>query len=153
MQLSCRYKKYGATLPEMLVILGILILTIIGAKFFHQRIEGFWGWLVGGVIGFSIIPLIFILYGLFMALFKEGIPYLPYCRNGRCCGYRDYDLKRFGEELYWVCKCGDRYDRKRTDRRFMQVTETGEKKPYMVWRSFRGWLPDEQGCEKRKNDS
>ena len=55
---------------------------------------------------------------------------------------KNYEIKRFGDDFYFVCKCGDRYER--LGRRFMQVTDDGKIVPYKVWRPFRGWFPDEQ---------
>ncbi len=123
----------GFTLIESLVVIGIAMFTILGSRFFGT---------LGGAIGFLVIPVIAAIWFLLVALMKEGIPQLPYCRNGHCCGYRDYELKRFGEEFNWVCKCGDCYTR--CGRRFMQITDNNEKIPYKIWHSFRGWFPDEE---------
>jgi hypothetical protein len=135
---TCSKGKLGLTVIELLVIIGLLILTILGS-----RLAG----LLGGLIGFLMIPVIASIWFLLVAIVKEGIPRIPRCRNGCCRGYRDYKMKRFGEEFNWVCKCGDRYTR--CGRRFMQITDKEEKIPCKIWHSFRGWYPDEDQKESK----
>ena len=38
------------------------------------------------------------------------------------------------------CQCGARYKKK--GRRFFEVLPDGSLQPYMIWRAFKGWLPD-----------
>jgi hypothetical protein len=38
------------------------------------------------------------------------------------------------------CKCGDQYDKK--GRHFYFVNGEGTREPYLIWRSFDGWYPD-----------
>ena len=140
----------GLTLIELLVVFGITTLTIVGAVVFHKRSSSRLGWLLGGFLGFLVIPATAAIWALFEGLVWGGIPTFPCCRNGHCRRERDYELKSFGEEFDWECKCGDRY--KRYERRFMQVTDEGEKIPYKVWRPFRGWFPDEERLGDRHQD-
>lgn len=137
-----RDNRPGATLIEMLVIFALIGLTILGAKVFHGLIGTRWAYVLGGVVGFLVIPGVVALCALFDCLARSGIPNFPRCRSGRCRGGRDYELERFGEELDWVCKCGDRYQR--CGRRFMRVNDKGEAVRYIIWRPFRGWFPDEE---------
>jgi hypothetical protein len=136
----------GLTLIEILGFLCMAISTFVGAELFHGRIGGRWGWLLGGLIGFLFVPVVVILWALFMSLAVDGIPVHPSCRNG-CCRGSDYELRRFDREFYWVCKCGDRYTRR--GRQFLQVTDDGEMIPCRIWRPFRGWFPEEPGQADR----
>lgn len=132
---SCSWpnKKLGFTLIELLVIFGMITLTIVG-----YRLAG----LLGCAVGFLVVPVVAGIVGLFQCLVKDGIPTLPRCRNGLCSGSSDYEIKRFDDDFFLVCKCGGRY--KKFGRRFMQVTDQGGKMPYMIWRPFKGWFPDEE---------
>ena len=136
---------WGMTLPEMLCFIALVVCVIIGVKF-GSHITGSWyGYLLGAILGF----LLFFIPLMALAVLKDlwrgwG---LPKCRNG-CCrgpgyfsGYGDYDTQKSGEEYYEVCKCGDRY--KRHEKQFVLVNEDGTETPYLIWRRFRGWYPDE----------
>ena len=130
------------TLIELLVLFGIAALTIVGASVLGKYVGGRFGWLLGGLAGFLVIPVCGAIWGLFIALAREGIPTLPTCRNGCCCGIDDYAFCVVDKECYWVCKCGDRH--RRSGRLFLQVTDKGETTPLSIWRPFGGWFPAEQ---------
>jgi len=140
----------GATLIEFLVILSLIGLVAAGVHLF--------GWLLGVVFG----GVVFLAAGFLVAVLRDGftgIPPLPRCRNGCCAGpgllsgHGDYRSERFGEDYIQICRCGIRH--KRSDRRFMTVAEDGTKTPYLVWKPYRGWFPDEtnegQQCDTRNH--
>lgn len=135
------YFSRGFTLVELIVLFLIGALTIVGAVILRNYFGGRFGWLLGGLAGFLAIPMVVGVWALFICLARDGIPMLPSCQNGRCRG-SDYELRRFDEEFYWVCKCGDRYTRR--GRLFLLVTDKEETTLCRTWRPFRGWFPSEQ---------
>ena len=137
---SRRRERVGLTLIEVLILGSIVACMLAGANVFREQVGGRFATLLGGVIGFAVVPVLGAMWCSLRSLVIDGIPHLPRCRSNRCRG-RDYELRRFGQEFYWVCRCGDRYDR--TGRRFMLVTEDDRKVPYKVWRPFRGWFRED----------
>lgn len=132
------HNSRGFTAIELLVVFGIIAFIIVG-----YRLAGF----LGGAIGLLVIPAGAGIVAMFQCLVKDGIPMHPYCQNGRCRGSSNYEIKRFDNDFFLVCKCGGRY--KKFGRRFMQITEQGEKIPYLIWRPFRGWFPDKEKPERK----
>lgn len=135
----------GMTLIEMLCLMALALCILIGIFLATVIIESWYGWLLGVALGF----LLFFIPLMALAVLKDlwSGSGLPKCRNG-CCrgpgyfsGYGNYDTQKSGEEYYEVCKCGDRY--KRHGKRFILVNEDGTETPYLIWRRFRGWYPDE----------
>jgi hypothetical protein len=123
------------TLIELPFVLAFLIVGVIAAVWTAGQI----GWIgfplgfVGG-IGLSLGTVAGVL-----ALILRIWPERPVCANG-VCQARDYDLRRVGDELYWVCRCGLRY--RNEGRHFYQVREDGSLAPFRVQKPFRGWFPD-----------
>jgi len=129
----------------MLWIIALVVCVIEGAKL-GGDVAGSWhGSLIGGFVG-SVAWVA----GLFLLAWMggqwSGSGYVPQCRNGCCRSYhpdkddRDFRLKVIERECYWLCKCGDRYQRR--GKRFVLINEDGTETPYMIWRAFRGWFPD-----------
>lgn len=124
----------GMTLVEMLCFMALVPCILIGV-FIGSAIIGSWyGWLLGAVLGF----LVFFIFGSIWNLLKvfwSGIG-LPKCRNG-CCRVPSvssddeggYETQVIEGELYEVCKCGDRYQKK--GRRFVLINENGTETPYL----------------------
>ena len=102
-----------------------------------------------------------VLYGVALMLaFLESllwgrIPYLPPCGNGKCksgllSDFGDYEPPEHDGEwggYFWCRCCGRLYHRDRKKGRVLEVLVDGTYKPYMIWKSFRGWRPDESGME------
>lgn len=137
---------YGMTLIEMLCFMALVICVIMGVKFGHQIIGSWYGYLLGGILG--VIVFLVCIFALSFVMHLWSGTGLPKCRNG-CCretGFSsgnddDYKIQKLKEEYYWVCKCGNRYQRR--GRRFILINEDGTETPYLIWRRFKGWSPDE----------
>lgn len=124
---------------------------------------GWIGFIVGGIVGaivsFGGVWLLTLIWAVAEGLLCDGIPYLPTCGNGKCksgllTDFGDYEWER-NEELkaHFRCKCGKVYWCNREEGRVLEVLSDGTMKPYMVWRSFRGWYPDEEaGASKEAED-
>lgn len=135
---------HGATLIGLLAILLLIGFVVAGVHLF--------GWLRGVAAG----VLVFFVTGSTLALVRdgfEGVPRLPKCLNG-CCrgpglllGHGDYTIEKIGGEYNRVCQCGIRH--KRSGRRFVVVSEDDTEIPYLVWRPFRGWFPDQLGTSQQ----
>ena len=137
----------GFTLIELLVIVAMLFCILVGARTAQSLMGGRYAWLLGGSVGCFSFLLGAAALVLLMDLWTGGLPRLPKCRNG-CCrgpgmsrGDGDYDIGRTGEDYHYVCRCGGRY--RRRGRRFVIVNDDGTETPYLVWRPFRGWFPDD----------
>jgi hypothetical protein len=147
-----RYLSNGMTLVELLVFISMVVCAFIGAGLGIKSITGWYGGIIGGVLGF-LTP---VFCGFALALLMDswkGTPPLPKCRNG-CChgpgtffGDGDYDIQQDGEEFYRVCKCNDRYQRR--GKRFVLINEDGTETPYLVWHRFRGWFDDNTGLKRK----
>jgi len=138
--------RAGFTLIEILAIIALLCCVVAGVKIGHGKIDGRFGGLIGGGLGFLSFFFVLFAFGALIDQFN-GVPRLPKCRNGCCRGpgmwfgdYGDYGSQKLGEGYVNVCRCGDRY--KRRDRQFVIVSENGTETPYLIWRPFRGWFPD-----------
>jgi hypothetical protein len=130
------------TLIELAIIVSMMSLAAVGAVLFERHLDIRYARLIGAAVGFSVMPAMLVVYSLFESLFVRGIPEFRHCRNSKCQHGRDYDLERHGEGFVWVCRCGDGYDR--IGRRFMHVTDAGERVPYMRWVPFKGWCSDKE---------
>ena len=58
-----------------------------------------------------------------------------------------YSPARFGDQTGFRCRCGHEY--LKLDRRFVRRLPDGTLEPYMVWKLFRGYVPDGAGSEPR----
>ncbi len=111
------------------------------------------GFLIGFPVGF-LAALVACTVFFDAALYLQGwcllgIPWLPPCRNGTCkAGDRfvlsgDYERTgRIKKHELFRCRCGTEYAK--TGRHFYEKLPDGTLKPYLVWRPFKGWHPDEQ---------
>ncbi len=137
----------GMTLIEILTFIALVVCAISGAKLGHRIMGSWYGWLLGGILGVIIVFVCICALGLVMHLWSGTG--LPKCRNGCCRGpglrfgdyFGDYDIQESGGEFYRMCKCGDRYQRR--GKRFVLINEDGTETPYLIWRRFKGWSPDE----------
>jgi hypothetical protein len=138
--IHCRAAR-GATLIEIVVIVAMFYVAWLGARYSQRTMGGRWGWLPGGSVGF-VLPLIVLGVLAFVSdLAIGGMPRLPRCREGTCRGPDAYKSGKFGEEYHLVCRHGGRY--KRHGGKFVIVNEDGTETPYLIWRPFRGWFPDD----------
>jgi hypothetical protein len=133
------------TLIELLFFVFFALMGAIAGMWGAHR----YGWL-GGVGGFLVgfFGVWAGLYALgsvlefFAGIIYSGWPKRPACRTGKCHS-RDYKLQRLADGQYgYGCGCGLQY-RKR-GLRFLEVQTDGSERPYMIWRAFRGWFPEEQ---------
>ena len=145
---TCRPNSLGFTLIELLVFIILVICVRVVAKLIHDRVGGTSGWVLGVFLG----VILFLVGGFACAILKDltvgGIPRLPKCREGTCRGPGifskkdgDYKSQKIGEKYVYICRHGDRYDRR--GKRFVIANDDGTEAPYLIWRPFRGWFPDD----------
>jgi hypothetical protein len=136
----------GFTLIELLVIIALIWCIVAGVKIGHDKIGGKIGGLIGGFLASLAFFIVLFALGALVDQIFSGAPRLPNCRNGSCCGTyffgysEDYETQKMGQGYVYVCRCGGRY--KRRGKRFVEVNENGAEIPYLIWRPFRGWFPD-----------
>lgn len=119
----------------IIAIVAVFVGVAVGYRYF-----GTFGAVVGGAIGIAA----FIGFGFALAflwdLWVKGYPPIPECKKG-CCSSGSYGVERVGDEFCYRCQTGDRYTR--IGKRFVFIDSSGVKHPYLIWRPFRGWFPDE----------
>ena len=142
-----KHVAVGMTLVELVCIMALIASVIMGAKFGYQFAKSWYGFLLGGLLGIIVFFAFVFALGSVMNLWSGSG--LPKCRNGCCRGpgfligsEGDYEFQVVDGESYEVCRCGDRYKRK--GKRFVLVNEDGTETPYLIWRRFRGWIPDKE---------
>ncbi len=126
------------TLIELLVFIFLIGVGVAAASLLGTQI----GW-IGYPIGFiggvaSLIGIVWFL-GYLETMWRVGRPAFPDCRNGKCI-YSEYRYKMEDGNLVCRCKCGDQYEK--NGRHFYFVDGEGTREPYLIWRSFDGWYPD-----------
>lgn len=127
------------TLIELFVFLinvavGVAVSRWAGARY------GLAGYIAGFPVGFSILICAFAAICWLDDMWRLGRPRFPVCRNGKC--YEgDYHHNEVDGRFVCRCLCGVEY--KHDGRRFCEVLPDGSLRPYLVWRAFRGWYPDE----------
>jgi hypothetical protein len=134
-----RSRHFALTLIELLVFIACTTSAVIIARW-----RGYDGWrfVLSGVVGFLLPLVALFLYALLGDLIWSGLPPLPPCHSGKCRRSEDYSFQQFDDGKYgMVCKCGTRY-RKQAPR-VLQVLPDGSLQPYMKWKPFRGWKPDQ----------
>jgi hypothetical protein len=127
------------TLIEMIMFPIFILLVTASVRWAVNR----YGW-IGGIARwifvFILLPLVPFALGLLASAIYWGMPSYPACRTGTCRS-SNYQRRRLDNGSFALfCNCGAPY-RKR-GRRFYEVQPDGSLRPYMVWRSFRGWFPD-----------
>jgi hypothetical protein len=138
-------------LGSCLIILLVLIVALVVAAYASSWF-GWLGFLVGGIIGvpvsFGAIYIVLTVLAFGESFLFGGIPYMPTCSNGKCKSRLleeggDYNSERNEFcRAYFRCKCGHLYWRNRKEGRVLEVLPDGTTRPYMIWRSCRGWYPD-----------
>jgi hypothetical protein len=137
------------TLIELLVFLTWVCSGIAGAMWGNYLL----GWpaaVAGFIMGAAIdLCLMFLLQKIgtyFEDMLYRGRPRRPVCKAG-ICQLGDYHAAwtedTIGPRRYsfqFTCKCGTRYQH--VGRRFMEVLSDGSLQPYMAWKPFKGWFPD-----------
>jgi len=123
-----------------LLAMGALAMSLLAA----ER----WGWvgaLLGLIVGF--VGIFGTLYAILLiaVLIERG--WFPRCHRGIHRGnwrdpIGDYELVEFGDDFGYRCPCGFEYMKE--GRRFMLRRPDGTLEPYMVWKLFRGYVPEEE---------
>jgi hypothetical protein len=142
-------RRAAVSLADFLLLMFLVLGAGLVAAFAGSR----FGW-VGFLLGFPVglFGLFFGFFGLvltgclFEALLREGIPYLPPCRNGKCrsgllTDFGDYEWEQVNGEWVFRCRCGDIYQKIRKGPAVVRILCDGDARPYMAWRPFRGWFP------------
>ena len=141
----------GRTMPAWMLWLFLLGMGASGALP-AGRYFGWPGFVMGAVAGVLVPPVLTIgLLFVAEALRRAG-PLYPPCHSGTCVGRRwpsfverdlgDYVRDWVDGESVLRCKCGRLYVTREAGERFLERLPDGTLKPYMVRRSFRGWVPD-----------
>jgi len=69
-------------------------------------------------------------------------PPRPTCENGKC-HWDEYEVVDcHGDEVIFVCRCGNKYAS--SGRRFLRVLDDGRKEPYMILVDKHTWKVDNQ---------
>jgi hypothetical protein len=128
------------TLIELIVFLinvamGVAISCLAGGRY------GLTGYIVGFPIGFVSLICVLAAMAWLDDMWRRGRPSFPVCRNGKCRA-GEYRYSQVEGRLVCRCQCGTEY--KRAGRRFSEVLPDGSIRPYLVWRAFRGWYPDDE---------
>jgi hypothetical protein len=151
-------RQRGLNIFEFIAILGIVFGLAYGLT--ASIDQGIWeavlGALRGGAIAFGwyAAGMLALLTGL--SLFLRYRPSFPLCRNGRCrqtdylylyldsaaTGRHKQLEDRFQGKIV-RCRCGTLYLENLRDRRFLEVRDDGALVPYMCYRPFGRWRPDE----------
>lgn len=131
----------GFTLPEILFIIAAICLGTVAARWAGAR-WGLLGYPLGFVAGVFLLLCLGLLIAFLTDVFWSGIPPHPtYCRRGKC-RFEDFEIRKIGDDAGWFCRCGDRYQKR--GRRWVEILPDGSVRPYVIWKAFKGWLPDEE---------
>jgi len=139
--------RTAATLIEFLLVfaflgVGVAVAQRAGSSYgLLGYVGGFVVGVAGGFAGFLAFG-----YTIGYAIgVLTGIPEYPECSNGKCqagdAPDSDYRFEMLGDRLVARCKCDLVFVKK--GRRFMRLEDDGSLVPYMIWKPFRGWFPDE----------
>jgi len=129
----------GLNIFELLFVMFYVACGTLAALWTTRR----FGWPAGVGTFFVVVPAVhgvFLLLSYVERMYRGGIPPFPSCRTGKC-HHANYTYRRSEDGHYGLfCQCGSRY--KKQGRRFFEVQPDGSPQPYMIWRAFRGWFPD-----------
>jgi hypothetical protein len=134
-------------LLNFLLVVGFVISGVLVGQNLFGWPGAVGGFALGVAAGLLRLDGIYRIGGYLEDMLYRGRPRRPVCKNGTC---HLYDYKAAWEEIVagprrymfrLTCHCGTSYQR--LGRRFMVVLPDGSLEPYMVWRPFRGWFPDE----------
>jgi hypothetical protein len=132
------------TLIELLFFVLFAFVGGTVAVWAYHR-QGWLGGIGGFVIGFfgtwaGLYVFGWILSFIFAVLYS-GWPPRPACRTGKCHS-RDYKLEILSRgQAGFRCQCGVLY--RKSGRRFLEALPDGSFRPYMIWKTFRGWFPEQ----------
>ena len=133
----------------ILILAGLIVGLMAGLG--HGFVQGLWGALKGGAVGFGAYAVLLFSALVLLALGLRYRPPFPVCKNGRCSSAQYTYLSIDGESRPQVaglsgpggtlarCRCGTLYLRRITDRRVWEVSEDGTLVPYMFHRPFGRW--------------
>jgi len=149
-------RRGEVNLQDFLLLIAVLLGGLAIAAYTAERF-GWIGFLLGGAIGllvsFGILYLFFAMYALIEGVIWEGVPFLPVCANGKCksgllTDFGDYEWELDEQDrLLFRCRCGLLYERNRKTGQVREVLPDGSTKPYMIWKPFRGWRPDDTSAQ------
>ena len=137
-----RLRHSGITRNELLVLLAMASCAYLGAMVGdHHPFLGRWSSFLCSIMG-CFSPLLVLIPLAYLTDFAVGgIPRIPRCRDGCCHNWSDYKYAKFGDINVHLCPRGIRY--RREGRRFVIVNDDHSQTPWLIWKSFRGWYPDE----------
>ena len=131
----------AATLIEFISVIFYLVIGISGAVYGGEH-YGFFGAILGFFAPIVAVTAVFLFLGYLETWVWVGRPSIPQCEEGKC-EKGDYELTWISErQNAYRCKCGHLYDK--CGRRFFKIDENENVTPYLVWKAFRGWRPDDQ---------
>ena len=133
-----RRLERGVTLIEIIVVV-VYLAIILSSTIYGAQTHGWLGLFFGLALSICVPIGIIALLSWFEKWLWVGVPSLPACRNGRCHA-EDYHVEFQGGDLIYICRCGLSF--RKHQRRFFEEKEDGSQKPYLRWRSFRGWFPE-----------
>jgi hypothetical protein len=142
------------TLFELLAFISWVGCGVAAAMFGHHLFG--WAGAIGGFV-LGAAGALFALLWIFKAgsyledMLYRGRPRRPICKNGICQfgdykGTWDHAAPNRRHRFQFRCQCGIRYEH--MGRRFMEVLPDESLKPYMVWKPFCGWFPDDEEGQK-----
>ena len=130
-----------------MIELGLFLLCLTTAAFawvVGSRLGTRWYCgVIAGAIGFFLpIMLAKVTLRANRALLNRRPP-RPLCENGKC-KWDDYHVVKFaGDDVEFVCKCGQRY--LKSGPRFFKLREDEQREPYKVLNSQQQWEDDMRG--------
>ena len=160
-----------------LFFLAIVLLSALTGLYWGSELgsaHGFWGRLIGGVLGTIAGPMGAMLIAIAITVATEPVdrfwrwwrPYPPACENGTCVRWNDYrrcqipegtvrrvrGLACFGER----CRCGNLYtggcDYPLLNR-WVRVLPDGDVRPYLRHRVLGRWIRDETNVVVKASES
>lgn len=135
----------------LLFALGLVAAPLIGGHFGRQLL-GWPGTVGGAVLGQVAYVSLVLLLGHAHEWLRRDWP--PLCQEGKCRGsFRrkpgDYEIVVVQDttdrqhHILHRCRCGHYYEH--LGKRFMERLPDGTLRPYMRFRPYRGWFPDDEG--------